>query len=110
MCQVTTDNASNFVKSFTKFQPREQGSIQMVMEKEVDETTTARDNLVQEETEKSDEEEEGDTDSDREEEAGRKKKGLAEDLEDINIKLEDQEEPQMIEATEILQNVTNTCK
>ena len=107
---MTTDNASNFVKSFTKFQPREQGLIKMVMEKEVDETTTTRDNLVQEETEKSDEEEEGDTDSDREEEAGRKKKGLAEDLEDINIKLEDQEEPQMIEATEILQNVTNTCK
>lgn len=66
MCQVTTDNASNFVKSFIQFQQREareSGLIQMVMEKEVDEseTTTTGDDLPvgreEEEEEEEDEEE-----------------------------------------------------
>ena len=42
---MTTDNASNFVKSFTQFQQREQSLIPMVMEEDESETTTTGDNL-----------------------------------------------------------------
>ena len=117
MCQVTTDNASNFVKSFTQFQQREQGLIPIVMEEDESETTTTGDNLPggeEEEEEEEDEDEEGDSDTDsvrvRREESRRrskKKKGTAEDPEEINIELEDQQEPDIVEATEILEYVTN---
>ena len=118
---MTTDNASNFVKSFTQFQHRgESGLIQMVMEEEVDESekTTTGDDLPVGEEEEEEEDEEGDSDTDsvrvrREEEARRrskKKKGTAEDPEDINIELEDQQEPSIVEATEILDFVTNKGK
>ena len=119
MCQVTTDNASNFVKSFTQFQQREQGLIPIVMEEDESETTTTGDNLPggeeeEEEEEEEDEDEEGDSDTDsvrvRREESRRrskKKKGTAEDPEEINIELEDQQEPDIVEATEILEHVTN---
>ena len=118
MCQVTTDNASNFVKSFTQFQQREQGLIPIVMEEDESETTTTGDNLPggeEEEEEEEDEDEEGDSDTDsvrvRREESRRrskKKKGTAEDPEEINIELEDQQEPDIVEATEILEYVTNS--
>ena len=115
---MTTDNASNFVKSFTQFQQREQGLIPIVMEEDESETTTTGDNLPggeEEEEEEEDEDEEGDSDTDsvrvrREEEARRrskKKKGTAEDPEDLNIELEDQQEPNIAEATQILEHVTN---
>ena len=114
---MTTDNASNFVKSFTQFQQREQGLIPIVMEEDESETTTTGDNLPggeEEEEEEEDEDEEGDSDTDsvrvRREESRRrskKKKGTAEDPEEINIELEDQQEPDIVEATEILEYVTN---
>ena len=116
---MTTDNASNFVKSFTQFQQREQSLIPMVMEADESETTTTGDNLPggeeeEEEEEEEDEDEEGDSDTDsvrvRREESRRrskKKKGTAEDPEEINIELEDQQEPDIVEATEILEYVTN---
>ena len=110
---MTTDNASNFVKSFTQFQQREQSLIPMVMEVDESETTTTGDNLPGGEEEEEDEEGDSDTDSvrvRREEEARRrskKKKGTAEDPEDLNIELEDQQEPNIAEATQILEHVTN---
>lgn len=124
---MTTDNAANFVKAFTQFQPVEvPGLVQLVMEKEpeVEEETQASgmdwgeesDDSADEDTPDSDDEEDTENEErleDSEEEArtgrkkrktkSKKKKGRA-DPKEINIELDEpEEEPQIIEAEELLE-------
>ena len=121
---MTTDNAANFVKAFTQFQPVEvPGLVQLEMEKEVEEETPTSgmdwgeesDDSADEDTPDTDDEEDTDNErlEDSEEEArtgrkkrktkSKKKKGRA-DPKEINIELDEpEEEPQIIEAEELLE-------